>query len=231
MSPEMIDTLSTLIAKIEKTHEGSSGVAAADLIPDHPLCDEPLLNELVYSLLLWESSIDHANKAAQRVSDELVDLNELRVCTPNELASIMGARMPRGIERAGRLIRVLNEIYDRENTLSLQPLTEKTKREVQDYLDSIDGLPGFATSRVILLELKWHAFPLDDRLAKLLGGMDIITPGDTLSQQAAQLERGVRASDSLKTYTLIEHWAQTKRGGGRSRKTRTSKKSTKGVSS
>ncbi|HSG65453.1 MAG TPA: hypothetical protein VLD39_10645, partial [Gammaproteobacteria bacterium] len=149
----------------------------------------------------------------------------------DELSSIMGARMPRGIERACRLICLLNEIYDRENKLSLQSLTEKTKREVQEYFDGIDGLPGFATSRLILLVLNWHAFPLDDRLAKLLGGIEIITPGDTLQQQAAQLERGVRASDSLQTYTLIEHWAQTKRGGSRSRKTRTSKKSTKGASS
>lgn len=231
MTPEMIDTLNALIAKIEKSHDGSEGVAASDLIPETVLCEDALLNELVFSMLLWESSFEHAKKAAGRIGEELVDLNELRVCTADELASIMGARMPRGGERARRLLRVLNEIYDRENTLSLAAFGEMNKREVQEYLESIDGMPCYVGSRVILLGLNRHAFPLDERLAKLLGSEGIITASEPLDQQVGQLERGVRASDSLRTYTLIEHWAQAQRGGSRSSKPRSGKKTTKGVSS
>lgn len=231
MTPEMIDMLNTLIKEIEKTHDGSGGVGANDLIPGTVLCDDALLNELVFSMLLWESSFEHAKKAAGRISEELVDLNELRVCTGDELALIMGARMPRGGERARRLLRVLNEIYDRENTLSLSVFSEMSKREVQEYLEGIDGLPRFVSARVILMGLDWHAFPLDERLAKLLGSKNIITASEALNHQAAQLERGVRASDSLRTYTLIEHWAQNQRGSSRSPKPRGGKKTTKGVSS
>lgn len=230
MTPEMIDNLEVLVAKIEENDDSVGGVGAGDLMGDGPLSDEPLLNEVVFSMLLWEGSLDHAMRAVDRIRDELVDLNELRVCSPDELGSIMGARMPRSTERAGRLIRVLNEIYLRENTLSLASHREMTKRDVQEYLDSIDGLPLYAGSRMILFGLGWHAFPLDERLAKLLGSRGIITPSNTLAQQAAQLERGVRATDALRTYTLIERWAQTQRGTSRPRKSSAGKSRSKGVS-
>lgn len=233
MSPEMVDKLNKLLAQASKKCEPLGGVAAEQLIAEQPLSDEPLINELVFSMLMWESSIDHALKACERIGSELVDLNELRVCTSDELASILGARMPRNLERADRLILVLNEVYERHNAISLAPLKELSKKEVQDYLTSIDGLPLYAASRLVLLRLGWHAFPLDDRLARLLGSHGVITAGSELDQQAQQLERGVRANDALHTYTLIEHWSQTQRGTGRSmpERTRTSKKSKKGASS
>lgn len=230
MSPEMIAKLSTLLTQAEKKYEALGGVSAAQLCPDSQLCPEPLLNELIFSMLMWEASIEHTLKAVERISSELVDLNELRVCTADELSSILGSRMPRSLERADRLILVLNTIYDRHNSLSLASLNDLSKKEVQDYLSSIDGLPSYAGARVVLLGLGWHAFPLDERLARLLGSQGIISAGSDLTNQSQQLERGVRASDALRTYTLIEHWSQKQRassrsaGSDRSRKTKKSKK-------
>lgn len=251
MTPEMIDKLGALLEKIESSDapadtpsedrsdtepDGQScsdpdSVAAAELIREHPLSPDPLLNELIFSMLMWESSIDHATRSAERIDAELVDLNEMRVCTIDELVSILSPRMPRAAERAARVISVLNEIYDRENALSLLHLREHNKKSVLEYLDSIDGLPPYASARVVLLVLDWHAFPLDQRLAKLLAAHSIVTPSSRPAMQAAQLERGVRASDALRTYTCIERWAQTQRVTTRSRKTRQSRKSTKGLSS
>ncbi len=228
MTPEMLDNLESLLKKLAKKHAEGGGVSAAELFPDRPLSAEPLLNELVVSMLLWESSIDHATKACERVLDSLVDLNELRVCTSEELASILGSRMPRSLERAQRLRLVLNGIYERHNELSLASLREMNKRDVQEYLSGIDGLPVYASARLILFGMDWHAFPLDDRLAKLLVSEGVVTPGETVEHQGAQLERGVRASDSLRAYTLIEHWSQGKRGSSRSR---TGRSTVKGASS
>lgn len=232
MSPEMIDKLSKLIAQIEKKHESLEGVSAEQLNASR-LSPEPLLNELVFSMLLWESSIEHALRGADRISTDLVDLNEMRVCTPDELSAILGSRMPRSLERADRLILILNTIYERQNALSLAGLKEMSKKDVKEYLSSIDGLTEYATGRVILLGLGWHAFPLDDRIARLLGAKGIISAGSDLDQQTQQLERGVRASDALQTYTLIERWSQEQRAAGRSRSggTRRTKKPTKGANS
>lgn len=234
MSPEMIAKLDALLAQAEKKCDVLGGVAAAEIDPDGQLCAEPLLNELVFSMLMWEASIEHALKAAERVRSELVDLNELRVCTADELAGILGSRMPRSLERADRMTLVLNTIYDRHNALTLGSLRDQSKKEVQDYLASIDGLPLYASARLVLLGLGWHAFPLDDRLARLLGSQGIISAGSDLTQQSQQLERGVRASDALRTYTLVEHWSQDQRGSGRAaspERTRKSKKTKKGAAS
>jgi hypothetical protein len=235
MSPEQIDQLSVLIGQIGKKHDASDAVSASQLIADMPLCPDPLLNELIFSMLVWEASFDHAYKAVERIRSELVDLNELRVCTPDELSAIIGSRIPRSVERAQRLILVLNTIYDRHNDLSLQPIASLSKREVQEFLASIDGLPPYAAARLILLGLGWHAVPLDERIAKLLTARDVLSSGETLDQQAQRLERGVRATDALEHYTLLECWAQDQRAAGsgvRTSKARTNKRSaTKGASS
>lgn len=229
MSPEMIANLEKLLMTLRKKHGEHGGVSATELFPDERLVEETLLNEAVVSMLLWESSLSHAEKAFERIRSELVDLNELRVCTPDELVSILGSRMPRCAERALRMITVLNTIYDRENALSLGLLRDMNKRDVQEYLSTIDGLPVYACGRVIMYGLELHAFPLDERIAKKLASEEIITPGTTLEQQTAQLERGVRASDSLETYTLVEHWTQGARSA--SRKKTPSPKAVKGASS
>lgn len=229
MSADMNANLEKLLKTLKKKHGDDGGVSAAELFPDERLVDETLLNEAVVSLLLWESSISHAEKAFERIRSDLVDLNELRVCTPDELVAIMGPRMPKCAERAMRLITVLNTIYDRENALSLEPLREKNKRDVQAYLSTLDGLPLYAASRVILFGMELHSFPLDERMAKKLAAEGIVTQGTALDQQAAQLERGVRASDSLETYTLLEHWTQGARSS--SRKKTSDPKAVKGASS
>lgn len=230
MSPEMIASMEKLLKGLRKKHGSDGGVSAGDLFPDERLSEESLINEMMVSLLLWESTIAHAEKGFERIRSELVDLNELRVCTPDELVAVLGSRMPRCNERALRMITVLNSIYDRENALSLAHLREMNKKDAQAYLSSIDGLPVYAASRVVLFGLGLHAFPLDERIARKLAGEDVITTGTTPEQQTAQLERGVRASDTLEAYTLVEHWSQGARSGTR-RKKASSTKTVKGASS
>lgn len=228
MSNEPSDKLAALTKKLAKKQADRSGVSASELFPDLALCDDPLMNELMVSMLLWESSFTHAQRAIEGIRSNLVDLNELRVCTPDELVAIFGARMPKCSERVLRVLSVLNAVYDLENTLALEHLREKNKRDVQVYLGGIDGLPQFVIARVLLIGMGLHAFPLDERIAKSLISESVLSSGTPLDQQAGQLERMVRASDALSTYTLVEHWAQESRTTSRTKK-KTSTKSPKGA--
>lgn len=216
MSGPEEDIVSPFVTKLGKTYADRGGVSCTNLVGPGGISGDPLIDELVFSMLMWESSIDHALKGVHNIREVLVDLNELRVCTVSELASILGSRTPRGPERAQRLIGILSAIFERENRLSLGSLREMNKREVQDYLGAIDALPPYVSGRVILLELGWHAFPVDDRLTRLLAGKGITDPTLDATQQAHRLERLVRASDSLAYYTLIEHWSQSQRTPSRS---------------
>lgn len=201
------ELMGELIKELETSYADAGGVSCANLIAPTDLSNDPLISELVFSVLVWEASIAHAVEASRCINQELIDLNELRVCTPGELASILPSRYPRAQERSERLISILNTIYRREHHLSLTHLREMSKREVIAYFETIDGLPLFASSRVILLGLGWHAFPMDDWLSKQLAARGITETSLSIIEQTTRMERLVRASDSLKFYTLIEHWA------------------------
>jgi thermostable 8-oxoguanine DNA glycosylase len=205
------DILSKFMSKLEKSYGDLGGVACKDLIDSHALSSDPLICELVFSMLVWESSIDHALRAVECIQTELIDLNELRVCTAEELSGILPSRYPKSLERCQRLIHILNAIFEIENCLSLEHLREKSKREVIEYFGSIDGLPQFVSSRVILLGLGWHAFPIDDWLTKQLARHGITDTSLDISDQTHRMERLVRANDAVKYYTLIEHWATNQR--------------------
>jgi len=205
------EIMSRFIQELEENFSDRGGVGVANLIDHTVLSPDPLIAELVFSMLVWESSIEHALRAVTHIQDGLIDLNELRVCTPEELTRILPSRYPRSLERSQRLIRILNCIFMNENRLSLAHLHEMTKRDVIAYFRSLDGMPPFVSSRVILLGLGWHAFPVDDWLSKQLAKHGITDTKLDLYQQTQRLERLVRASDSLHYYTLIEHWAQSQR--------------------
>lgn len=231
MSADPADKLGAFLKKLGKKFGEQGGVRATDLFPDERLIADSITNEIVVSMLIWESSFSHAAKAFERIRSDLVDLNELRVCTGDELMSIMGTRMPRSSERALRLLSILNTVYERENTLELGHLREMNKRDVLAYLSGIDGLPQYAIARVLLLDLGLHAIPLDERLSKKLVGESVLDSSQTLEQQASVLERAVRANDSLETYRLLEHWGQESRTVTKSRKSTKSTPATKGASS
>jgi len=228
------DILSEFMQTLEQSFGHLGGVGCCDLIDHHILSPDPLISELVFSMLVWESSIEHALRAVDCIQDQLIDLNELRVCIPEELVAIFPSRYPRSLERCRRLIRILNTIFERENHLSLAVLREMNKREVLQYFGRIDGLPPFATSRVILFGLGWHAFPIDDYLTKMLAKHGITDTSLNIHQQTMRMERLVRASDALRYYTLIEHWASKQRlskaSGATSSSARNSKTITKGLS-
>jgi thermostable 8-oxoguanine DNA glycosylase len=197
--------------KLENKFGQLGSVGCTDLIDHRLISDDPLISELVFSILVWESSIEHAIKAVEAIDANLIDLNELRVCTPDELVALLPARYPKLLERSQRLIVCLNSVFERENKLSLVHLREMTKKDVLTYFESIKGVPAFVTARVILLGLGWHAFPIDEWLANELDRAGVVDKTSDIPGLISRMERAVRASDSLKFYTLIEHWATDQR--------------------
>ena len=207
MSTPDPDIMHKFMGTLEASYNDLGPVGCCDLIDHRLLSPDPLISELVFSMLVWESSIEHALRAVETIESGLIDLNELRVCTPEELVSIFPARYPRSLERCQRLIGVLNTIFRDQNSLSLTHLRDMNKKDVVEYLNSIEGITPFVSSRVILLGLGWHAFPIDDWLTKMLAKEGITDPSLDITQQTLRIERMVRATDALRYYTLIEHWA------------------------
>jgi hypothetical protein len=168
---------------------------------------EPLLGHFLRSFLIWESTLAKAALAMKRIEQSVVDFNELRVCMPGEMVRVLGERYPRAEERARRLRTALNAIYSREHKVSLERLSEMSKRESREYLETLDGTPRFVAARVSLLGLAGHMAPVDGRMVRRLIERGVVEADSTPEAAAASLERKVRAAEMPECYALLQAWS------------------------
>lgn len=185
----------------------SNGELKAAPIPECGI--EPLLYEFLRSFLLWESSESLAELAMKRLLGGVVDCNEIRIFMPNELSEIIGDDYPRSMERAMRIHSALNELYNRQHDVCFECLREMNKRDARAYLLSLEGLPPFVASRMLLLGLGGHAFPMDERLVKLLAGEGVMRKSSTVVAATNRMERFLHSGEALDAYLAIEAWADT----------------------
>ncbi len=203
-SSEHAKKFAALVKRLHAAHDAPPSDPAHASRPEHI---SPLLWQLVFSILAWECSPTRASAVAAKLHSAVVDYNEMRVCLPGELASIIGERYPRARERAQRLRSTLNDIFKRQHAVTLDHLATLNKREARAYLESLAGCPPFAAARVALLELEGHAMPLDERLQDHLRSEDAIPEGLDTHDAASWLERQLRAGESRATYLALEAWA------------------------
>ncbi len=205
--------VASLVKRLKSEYPGaapgspSAGAGGGSASPCDIEPTEPLLCEFVRSFMIWEATTAKADAVLKRLHEAVVDFNELRICLPDELVRIIGERYPRVEERALRLRAALGEIYHRQHAVTLEPLAEMSKRDAKEYLDSLEGVPRFVSSRVLLLRMGAHTAPVDGRLSKRLIEAEIAEPGSSPEAAAVSLERKVRAGDLLDVYRLLQAWA------------------------
>ncbi|MEO1534405.1 MAG: hypothetical protein AAFS11_02440 [Planctomycetota bacterium] len=196
------------------------------LVADHPFAD-PILEELLYAFLVWEAGDKKAAPAPAKLAATCVDANELRICLSSEIVAALGSTYPKAAERAERIRATLNDIFDREHEVSLASLATAGKREARQYLDSLEGIPPYVAARTALVALDCHAFPVDDRLRKLLAGESCLPEDETTDSAPGWIERQIRAGEAQPMFVALEHWAADRKPAPRTKKktSRTTKKS------
>lgn len=173
--------------------------------PEPP--ERGLVDELVYSLLLWEANTTKADAAFKRIQSAVVDYNELRVCKPAEIEGLLGKTYPRVEERAQRLKATLTDIYLREHAVSLDAAAAMSKRDGRKYIETLDGMPHYAASRVVLLRMGGHALPVDGQLLALLKTAEVVEPEDDEVKAAGILERHIKAGEGVEAHLLFQAWS------------------------
>ncbi|MBX3362300.1 MAG: hypothetical protein KF912_03200 [Phycisphaeraceae bacterium] len=201
MSADPVRKLHAFLKKLPPSTEDRSVVRSRSDRAD------PVLQELVLSFLAWEVGLTAAKRSLSQIDDATADYNELRVCLPHELARMVTVHDDRFEERSLRLRSVLNDIYRREHELSLSHLLQLPKRDARAYMDSLDGMPPYVSSRVCLLTLGAHAVPVDSRIVQALRGEGCIPAeldASPHSECASWLEHHIRAEDSHAFYVSLE---------------------------
>lgn len=172
-----------------------------------PAWIEPLVDELVYSFLLWEATSGQARNAFKRLKDAYIDYNELRVSLPGETTLILGERYPRGEERSARLRATLFDLYKREYAVTLKSLADGAKRDVRTYLESLDGIPTFVVDRVMQQCFGAHAIPTDERLRDLMADEGVLDERVGAEDAATWLSRQIKSEDGGSVSVLLRAWA------------------------
>jgi endonuclease III len=199
--------LTALIKRLRVQH---APAAVPNRAPDFGFEEaDPIIREVVYSLLLWETTSSNARSAFRKLTETFLDVNHLRVAMPDEIAAALGERYPRALERAARLRAVLFDIFKRENGLAMSRVSGASKRDARTYLDSLEGMPPFAAARVAAVSMSVHAFPVDDRLLRLLGAEKVVETALSASEAGRWLEHHVPLAESEGLVDILQHWSDT----------------------
>lgn len=168
------------------------------------------IEQLMIAQLSWDAAPTNAQRAWRSLAEEMIDLNEVRVSTPREIAAVVRDFVPNAMECARGISLSLNGIYRRENTVDLGTLGAKGRREARQYLESLDGVNAYVAASVLLWSLGGHAIPVNQRLLRALRKEDLVDPEADSAVVQAFLERHVSAVDAKVFCQLMEKLAAQK---------------------
>ncbi|HVT87397.1 MAG TPA: hypothetical protein VHD56_00980, partial [Tepidisphaeraceae bacterium] len=156
---------------------------------------EPL-DALVRAAMSYGVSDAKADEAMRAIGKEFGDLNELRVATDLEIQELLGARYPDIERRVAMITQSLNNIFEREHTLSLERLKTISKRDVRGFLRELPDIHPFVEAYVMVRAFEGSAFPIDaETLEYLIEEEIVIDEKATLADAQKFVEHHVKAED------------------------------------
>jgi endonuclease III len=187
--------LASLMRRVRRTHNTEP--------PDQL---EPV-TQMVIALLEWNATQKMARDAYDRIMQQMVDHNELRVSYTDELVALLGPEYPQPLEHAQRLRDVLDELFQRERAVTLTQLADRNKKDARQYLDTLPGMVPYAAAQVMLLCFDAHGAPVDDNMLKRLRREEIIDPGATLDEVEAFLMHQIKADKAVEWHMGLKKWS------------------------
>jgi len=161
------------------------------------------LEQVLIGILAEDTTPAKATAVYRKLSQRMVDLNELRVTPAIELAQLIGTSVPRAADKARQIVAFLNAVRRRQDTLDLDFLRQRGRREVREYLDSLDGVPRSAAARVMLFSLGGHAIPVDDLTLYVLRKEELVDPSADAAEVQSFLERHISAATAAEFVVLL----------------------------
>jgi endonuclease-3 len=170
------------------------------------LPQRPVLEQMLYAVLLENASYDQANKAFETASTTFFDWNEVRVSTIKELAEIMHV-LPHPAESATHLKQVLQSVFESTYTYDLESLRKQNLGQAVQRLKRIEGATHFAVALVTQLALSGHSIPLDRAAFEVLSILGISTDADAASGAVAGMERAIAKNKGIEFGSLLHQLA------------------------
>jgi endonuclease III len=163
---------------------------------------EPL-DALVRGAMGYDVSDNRAEEAVKAIGKEFVDLNELRAATDLEVQELLGVRYPAIEERVPMITQCLNDIFEREHTMSLDRLKTVSKRDARQFLRELPGMQPFVEAFIMLMAFDGSAFPMDQEMLDYLRDEEILDEQTTIVEAQKFVENHVKGEELYDFYVVL----------------------------
>jgi hypothetical protein len=169
--------------------------------------EEPNGGDLValflHSSLLYDATLEQADSALARIRSRNVDFNEFRVNLIEEMVQTIHPKYPDAFARMRRVRSTLADVFRRHHKVSLEQLVGKPKRDVRTYLEHLDGMPTYVSSRMMLVGFGVALVPIDQTTVDLMRHTEVLVEDATPVDFAAALERRFSLERALQVHFAL----------------------------
>lgn len=176
--------------------------------------NEPL-DALVYAVISENMTEAETQSAMKRMSQNFVDLNDLRVSLTMEILEMLGANNPVMKNTASALLGILRTVFEENNTVSLEPLKKIGKRPARDVLEKIPGTNKFVIDYCMLTSLQAHAIPLTKKMVEYLKTNQFVYPESDEQDIEGFLARQISADNAYEFYALLRRESESGQSGAK----------------
>jgi hypothetical protein len=171
--------------------------------PPVPFAPQDPLKALVRGAMSYDVSDARAEEAMRLIDREFVDLNELRVATDLEIQELLGARYPEIEKRVAMITQALNNIFEREHTLSLERLRTISRRDARQFLRELPEMHPFIESYVMLVSFDGQAFPMDEEFLAYLKEQGAVDESATVQDSQKFIEHQLKPEECRDLYFVL----------------------------
>jgi len=189
-------------ALLTKTHR----VLKQQYTPVAPVSDRPLLEHLLFALVLENAQFDVAEKIYTHLSKSFFDWNEVRVSTVTELAEVAKA-LPDPVAAASNVKRVLQGVFESTYSFDLEVVKKHNISAAMKQLERLGGTTPFSLAYVTQAALGGHSIPLDRGALDVLRVLGIINDGEAESGKVSGMERVIPKNKGIEFGSLLHQVA------------------------
>ena len=172
--------------------------------------DDPI-DALIYAAISATTTISVAKAIFKRVNAHFVDINDIRVSRPEEIAEVFGLAKSDVSEIAERMKRILQDIFLKCDVMTLVRLKEMGKRPAREFLEKLESVSSFIVDYVMLTALGGHAIPVTSKMADYLRDGEFVHPKAEQGQIESFLTRQITAANGYTFYALLRKVSESGR--------------------
>ena len=180
--------------------------------PQKVIYEEPL-EALVYAVVSENMPGKAAQSVIKRISDNFIDLNDLRVSLSAEIIEVLGEDSSVTRNVASSLTKALRAVFNRYNTISLEELKKMGKRPARQALEQIEGTSTFVVDYCMLTSLQGHSIPLTKSMIRYLRNSEIVHPAADEQEIEGFLTRQISAKNGYEFYALLRQESESAKAG------------------